>query len=189
MNPAMPGGAASFTGNAAHYSKLSADQAMPGGTPGMNPAMPGGAASFSGNAAHYSKLSADQAMPGGLSGYRLGMDVRVVDEGVLPAFAPEAPSRRSRNARRRRGWRRGVEPVESRTPGEGILNSIQAVRNEIMEIERTVVGLMSRKQDFSTADLMKMQYHVMQLTYINELSSKTADKASQGAQTLFRNQG
>jgi hypothetical protein len=85
--------------------------------------------------------------------------------------------------------RRLVESVQSNTPTKGIANSIQSVRDKFMEIQHNIEVLVSKKEDFSSVDLMKMQYDVMQLSYLNELSSKTADKVSQGAQTLFRNQG
>jgi hypothetical protein len=79
--------------------------------------------------------------------------------------------------------------VQSDTPAKGIVNSIQSVRDKFMEIQHNIEGFVNKKEDFSGVDLMKMQYDVMQLAYLNELSSKTADKTSQGAQTLFRNQG
>jgi hypothetical protein len=161
--------------SAAAYSKLSADQAM---TTGMDSAVlaPPPIDIDQLGAARYYRLSADQ-----------GYGARLLDDGVLPAFAPEgiAPVKRPGSRKRRFA----AEAVASKTPGDGILNSMQAVRDQFMEIEHCIKSLISRKQDFSTADLMKLQYHVMQLTYINELSSKTADKTSQAAQTLFRNQG
>ncbi|MDR2030409.1 MAG: EscI/YscI/HrpB family type III secretion system inner rod protein [Puniceicoccales bacterium] len=41
----------------------------------------------------------------------------------------------------------------------------------------------------SMGDLIQVQFQLTQLAYMNDLSAKTADKASQGVQTLFRNQG
>ncbi|MDR2341214.1 MAG: hypothetical protein LBD72_02720 [Puniceicoccales bacterium] len=43
--------------------------------------------------------------------------------------------------------------------------------------------------NISMADLFSTQFELMQLGYMNDLSAKTADKLSQGLQTLFRNQG
>lgn len=83
----------------------------------------------------------------------------------------------------------GTAITSNVTPGEGIVQSIQSVRDKFLEIENNVRMLAQKGTDFSSADLFQMQYDVMQLTYLNELSSKTADKTSQGIQTLFRNQG
>ncbi|MDR0590587.1 MAG: EscI/YscI/HrpB family type III secretion system inner rod protein [Puniceicoccales bacterium] len=200
---AMSVGKVGSSGDAAAYYKQAADQAGPSG---MNPADMDAAAYFrlaadqagpSGvNPAAYYKQAADQAGPSGVNSatyYKLsadmGTDIRLFDGGVIPAFAPEGIDpldKRRRNSGRRR---RPVDSVAPKTPGEGVLNSIQEVRDYIRKIENKVESLVSRKQDFAAADLMELQYLVMQLTYINELSSKTADKTSQGAQTLFRNQG
>lgn len=79
--------------------------------------------------------------------------------------------------------------TEKVTPTDGIVNSIQSVRDQFLKIQHNLESLAQKGQDFSSADLFQMQYDVMQLSYINEISSKTADKTSQGAQTLFRNQG
>jgi hypothetical protein len=142
-----------------------------------------------GNGAAYYRQAADQAVAPGMDPAKgMGMDIKLLDNGVLPAFAPEGIDplgKQSKNSRRRRF----VDSVGPKTPGDGILTSIQSVRDIFMEIESSVQSLVAKKQDFTTVDLMKMQYLVMQLTYVNELSSKVADKTSQGAQTLFRNQG
>jgi hypothetical protein len=45
------------------------------------------------------------------------------------------------------------------------------------------------KGNLSMADLIQVQFQLTQLSYMNDLSAKTADKVSQGVQTLFRNQG
>ena len=79
--------------------------------------------------------------------------------------------------------------AEKVSPADGIVNSIQGVRDQFLKIQHNLEALAQKGQDFSSADLFQMQYDVMQLSYINEISSKTADKTSQGAQTLFRNQG
>lgn len=45
------------------------------------------------------------------------------------------------------------------------------------------------KGNLSTYDLFTIQFEMTKLSFMNDLSSKCADKASQGVQTLFRNQG
>jgi hypothetical protein len=139
---------------------------------------------------------ANQAMSvGGSKAFESSM---ILDEGVIPAFGkpseiqniidgnmvqfdPISPVRNPRRGRRK--------PIERVTPTDGVLNSVQSVRDQYMKIQNRIEALAKSGKDFSSTDLMRMQYDVMQLTYINELSSKTADKTSQGAQTLFRNQG
>ena len=74
------------------------------------------------------------------------------------------------------------------TPMDKVLNTVQTVQDKFAEIEAHVNDFIS-KGDIKTADLFMLQYDIMQLSYINELSSKTADKTSNGIQTLFRNQG
>ncbi|MDR1907188.1 MAG: EscI/YscI/HrpB family type III secretion system inner rod protein [Puniceicoccales bacterium] len=118
-------------------------------------------------------------------------NVKMFDDGVFPAMVNGNVTLSNAGGLQKGGRRRRrlIEPVQSSTPGEGVLNSIQSVRDKFMEIQHNIENLVAKKDDFSSADLMKMQYDVMQLAYLNELSSKTADKTSQGAQTLFRNQG
>jgi hypothetical protein len=38
-------------------------------------------------------------------------------------------------------------------------------------------------------ELIQIQFQLTQLSYMNDVTAKTADKISQGTQTLFRNQG
>ncbi|MDR2667661.1 MAG: hypothetical protein LBB38_01285 [Puniceicoccales bacterium] len=38
-------------------------------------------------------------------------------------------------------------------------------------------------------ELIQIQFQLTQLSYMNDVTAKTADKVSQGTQTLFRNQG
>lgn len=133
----------------------------------------------------------------GLSG------AKMFDEGVVAPFKASAKEFQAMvnsnvplhgiggitNGNRRRRRRRLIEPLQSNTPSKGIINSIQSVRDKFMEIQHNIEILAKKKEDLSSTDLMKMQYNITQLAYLNELSSKAADKTSQGAQTLFRNQG
>ncbi|MDR2576585.1 MAG: hypothetical protein LBC42_00860 [Puniceicoccales bacterium] len=51
------------------------------------------------------------------------------------------------------------------------------------------IGIIVRRGQLNMADLIQVQFQLTQLAYMNDLAAKTADKISQGAQTLFRNQG
>ncbi|UPA28771.1 MAG: hypothetical protein LW808_001755 [Verrucomicrobiota bacterium] len=82
----------------------------------------------------------------------------------------------------------GINPVQS-SPTQGILDSIQSVRDVFKGITRRINYLSANGRDPSSKDLLEMQFLVLQLSYVNELSSKVSDKTSQGLQTLFRNQG
>ena len=75
------------------------------------------------------------------------------------------------------------------TPKEAVMNSIQNVQDKFQEIETHLAQMTYKNQDFSSQDLLMIQYDLLQLNYICELSTKTADKSSNAAQTLFRNQG
>ncbi|MDR2372311.1 MAG: hypothetical protein LBD60_04140 [Puniceicoccales bacterium] len=131
-----------------------------------------------------------------------GISAGTMIEGVIPPFRADVAgefqamvnggvtlpnlSGALKGGRRRR---RLIEPLRLNTPSQGVVSSIQSVRDKFMEIQHNVEAFASKKEDLSSGDLLKMQVDVMQLAYLNELSSKVADKTSQGAQTLFRNQG
>jgi hypothetical protein len=74
------------------------------------------------------------------------------------------------------------------SPGDDILQTVQGVRDQYMQIENNLKSLTSKGSDLSSADLMQLQFEVMQLSYMNELSSKAVDKTNNIAQTLMRNQ-
>jgi hypothetical protein len=130
-----------------------------------------------------------------------GLGTRMFDQGIIPAFGPGAAGEfqtmvngnvilsgigglRRGNRRRRR-----AELVYSNTPARGLLDSIQSVRDQFMELQRYIEEWHIHGANVSMNELMRVQFYVQQLAYLNELSSKVADKTSQGAQTLFRNQG
>jgi hypothetical protein len=133
------------------------------------------------------KQSTSFTEPVGIPGLKAPADINVLDQGVLPFDSGMGNVNEVQKVGGHR--RRRIDPLSPKTPGDGVLSTIQNLRNKFREIQHSVENLVKSKQDFTTADLMKMQYDVMQLAYLNELSSKTADKTSQGAQTLFRNQG
>ncbi|MDR0418424.1 MAG: EscI/YscI/HrpB family type III secretion system inner rod protein [Puniceicoccales bacterium] len=145
---------------------------------------------------------ANQAMSVG--GEKISPDALLIDDGVVPAFGrskefqnvmnpnvmnPNLVNSVGSSVGRNGFWK--PKPVQRVTPGEGVLNMVQNARDAYKEIEKSINKLTIDKNgaNFSTANLMELQWQVMQLSYINELSSKVADKTSQGAQTLFRNQG
>lgn len=67
------------------------------------------------------------------------------------------------------------------------MDVMQNVRDKFEGIKNEIDAI-SNKKDFTQVDLMHLQMSIIQLSYIADLSSKTADKMSQAAQTLFRNQ-
>lgn len=79
--------------------------------------------------------------------------------------------------------------IDPSTPRKGIVDSVQAVRDKFLTIQNNIEALASKGKDFSSADLLLLQKDVQELGYFTELAVKSADKTSQGAQTLFRNQG
>ncbi|MDR0678671.1 MAG: hypothetical protein LBF24_00225 [Puniceicoccales bacterium] len=51
-----------------------------------------------------------------------------------------------------------------------------------------ISGIVARG-NISMQDLIHIQFQMTQLSYMNDITAKTADKLSQGTQTLFRNSG
>jgi hypothetical protein len=66
----------------------------------------------------------------------------------------------------------------------GPLNEFRAGYDRILEDITELVG----RGSISMQDLIHVQFQLTQIAYMNDLSSKTADKISQGVQTWFRNQ-
>ncbi|MDR1366759.1 MAG: hypothetical protein LBJ13_02520 [Puniceicoccales bacterium] len=139
----------------------------------------------------------DQAMTVG--GGRFPSNVILVDDGVLPAFGRSKEFQNvlgsnvvdlTVNSVKHAGfWKH--KSIERVTPGEGVYNTAQEMRDAYNNIINSIDQLMANKDgsNFTTADLLTLQMYVMQLAFINEVSSKVADKTGQCAQTLFRNQG
>ncbi|MDR1456743.1 MAG: hypothetical protein LBI34_01650 [Puniceicoccales bacterium] len=69
-----------------------------------------------------------------------------------------------------------------------ILQPLYEYRQGFSEITANI-SVLASNGNISMADLFSVQFQLVQLGYMNDLMSKTADKLSQGAQTLFRNQG
>jgi hypothetical protein len=66
-------------------------------------------------------------------------------------------------------------------------NVVKGVR-ESMEELYVYVEKFSNEKDPSTGSLFEMQYKVMKMSIMMDVSSKVGDKGSQAFQTLFRNQ-
>jgi hypothetical protein len=140
-------------------------------------------------------LLADQSMGvGGVSG-------TMFDEGTIPAFGGKnigGPNFQdvikgnvifSQVNGTQMGAANGIKLQQSETPGKSLVDSIQSVRDCYLTIQDRINTQMVSGSKMTSASLLEMQFLVMQLAYVNELSSKVADKTSQGLQTLFRNQG
>ncbi|MDR2677568.1 MAG: hypothetical protein LBB26_03330 [Puniceicoccales bacterium] len=87
-----------------------------------------------------------------------------------------------------------AEPVDKSSQAQQaslyskMLSPLYEFRQKFDEIAGGI-GSLVNQGNISMADLFSVQFQLMQLGYMNDLSAKTADKLSQGVQTLFRNQG
>ncbi len=79
---------------------------------------------------------------------------------------------------------------QPRSIGDAILDSLDNVRNRHdMHMENIQDKLMSPEGgELTVQDAMALQFEVMQMGMEHELTTKIADKTSQGVQTLFHNQ-
>jgi type III secretion system YscI/HrpB-like protein len=79
---------------------------------------------------------------------------------------------------------------DSKTVGDAILQGLEKMREtqdaRIQNIEQTLDAAGDKPMNIQ--DSMKLQYDLMQMNLEQELTSKTADKTTQGVQTLFKNQ-
>lgn len=74
--------------------------------------------------------------------------------------------------------------------GDNIFEQMEALSGSAAEKEQHINELLSKNGDapMSTQDAMRLQYELMQLNLQTEMTTKVADKSSQGVQTLFKNQ-
>lgn len=80
----------------------------------------------------------------------------------------------------------GAEP----TLGDTILNGIEKLKSSHdVRLERIEQTISESGGEMTIDQMMKLQFEVMQLGIEQDLTTKVADKTSQGVQTLFRNQG
>lgn len=82
----------------------------------------------------------------------------------------------------------GTESVQAAGVWQKLLSPLSQYKDSFERILNDI-GCRVSRGNLTTADLFMIQFQLTQLTYINDLSSKIADKGSQGIQTLFRNQG
>ncbi|MDR0339981.1 MAG: hypothetical protein LBH53_00210 [Puniceicoccales bacterium] len=69
-----------------------------------------------------------------------------------------------------------------------MLNPLTEFRKNFDRAVNDISGIVARG-GISMQDLIHIQFQMTQLSYMNDISAKAADKLSQGTQTLFRNQG
>ena len=67
-------------------------------------------------------------------------------------------------------------------------DTVKSVRDNLEDLY-TYVEKFRNEKNPTTANLFEMQYKVIQMSVLMDISSKVGDKASQAFQTLFRNQG
>lgn len=74
-----------------------------------------------------------------------------------------------------------------RSRGGDVLDALQNIKDKFDNLKSQIQSVISKK-DVTQSDLMKMQVLIIEFGYMAELTTKTSDKVSQAAQTLFRNQ-
>jgi type III secretion system YscI/HrpB-like protein len=84
----------------------------------------------------------------------------------------------------------GPPQVDDPSLGDAILDGIERMKLERdQSVERINDRLASADgQPLSIEDTMKLQFELMQLNIQQDLTTKVADKSSQGVQQLFKNQ-
>jgi hypothetical protein len=115
-------------------------------------------------------------------------DQKFYDE-ISKAIAFNADSN-STNSQAIRVLLERIEPnavQSSETLSQKAFNVVKGVR-ESMEDLYAYVEKFSHETDPSTGSLFEMQYKVMKMSIMMDVSSKVGDKGSQAFQTLFRNQ-
>ena len=74
--------------------------------------------------------------------------------------------------------------------GDRILNGVERIHEDHAARRERVQEMVSATQnaEFNFSRAMDLQMEVMQMNLVQDVTTKTADKGSQGVQTLFRNQ-
>jgi type III secretion system YscI/HrpB-like protein len=74
--------------------------------------------------------------------------------------------------------------------GDAILNGMERAKANHAGKVNTINRLLEKSgaEPMSVQDAMRLQFELMQLNIQQEITTKTADKSSQGVQTLFKNQ-
>ena len=77
-----------------------------------------------------------------------------------------------------------------RTMGDAVLEGMQKMKTSydqhVDKIEQTLID--TDGQELTVQETMRLQMEVMQMGLQQDLTTKVADKTSQGVQTLFKNQ-
>ena len=80
-------------------------------------------------------------------------------------------------------------PGKPGTPGDAILNNIEKSSSEYKDAFSNIQEVMnSSKGELSPSKLLQVQMYMTQITVMQEMMSKVANKLSQGLQQLFKNQ-
>lgn len=79
-------------------------------------------------------------------------------------------------------------PITQQNIYQKFLEPLTEFRHGFDRIMGNISTIVS-KGNMGMKELLQIQFQLVQLAYMNDISSKTADKLSQGVQTLFRNQG
>ena len=83
-----------------------------------------------------------------------------------------------------------VNATDNKSMGDAMLEGLQNLKSSydktVNKIETTLIDTDS--QELTVQELMKVQMELMQVGLQQDLTTKVADKTSQGIQTLFRNQ-
>ncbi len=84
-----------------------------------------------------------------------------------------------------------TSPTSTQSIGGAFIEGIQDIKNTLdARAERITSQLNALAgSPMSLQDAIRVQYELMQMNMQQELTSKMADKTSQGVQMLFRNQG
>ncbi|MBF0103124.1 MAG: type III secretion system inner rod subunit SctI [Desulfobacterales bacterium] len=85
----------------------------------------------------------------------------------------------------------GTDPEQFTNPGDSILQGLEKLKNtydnRIEKVDNMVKA--TNERSLTMQDAMQLQFEIMQINMTQDITTKVADKISQGTQTLFRNQG
>jgi type III secretion system YscI/HrpB-like protein len=85
---------------------------------------------------------------------------------------------------------RASKVEEPQSLGDAILQGMEKAKEGHTDQVDRINALLDKSGDapMTVQDAMKLQFELMQLNLQQEVTTKTADKTSQGVQTLFKNQ-
>ena len=86
----------------------------------------------------------------------------------------------------------GTQAPEEKGPakglGEKMLEGMEKLKGSHEEKQAAINELVAQEGDMSTQDAMKLQHELMKLHLQTDMTTKAADKSSQGVQTMMKNQ-